>query len=77
MLRELAGLSEGEIAELRASQVIVDEPLDAPPARPLDLQLLLSNRSLTRVDSDYREVLATDEIRVSATDGVREPQPLS
>jgi len=63
VLRELAGLDDAAIAELRAAGIVADEPLDPPPPRPQDLQLLLSTRILTRVDPDYREVLASGEIR--------------
>ena len=40
MLRELLGLPDSELARLRAAGVVVDQPVDPPPAAPLDVSVL-------------------------------------
>jgi diacylglycerol kinase family enzyme len=46
-------------ARLRELGVIADAPVGVPTAlTPIDLAVQLAGRSLTRVDADYRELLA-------------------
>ena len=59
VLSGLLGLGEERIAELRRLGVIADAPTGVPTSlAPIDLEVLLASRSVTRVDADYRDVLA-------------------
>jgi crotonobetainyl-CoA:carnitine CoA-transferase CaiB-like acyl-CoA transferase len=60
ILRGLLGLTDDRIAHLRELGVIADAPTGVPTSvTPIDLDVLLASRSLTRVDADYLEVLAS------------------
>jgi crotonobetainyl-CoA:carnitine CoA-transferase CaiB-like acyl-CoA transferase len=59
ILRGLLGLGEERIAALRELGVIADAPTGVPTAlTPIDLDVQVASRTLTRVDADYRDVLA-------------------
>jgi len=55
VLREVAGLSEAEIAALQEAGVVVDDPVDPPPQQPWDVELMLKAKALTMIDPDYRQ----------------------
>ena len=60
VLRGLLGIDEPRLAELRRLGVVADAPTGVPTSlAPIDLAVLLASRSITRVDEDYREVLAS------------------
>jgi crotonobetainyl-CoA:carnitine CoA-transferase CaiB-like acyl-CoA transferase len=61
ILRGLLGFDDARIAALRELGVIADAPTGVPTAlTPIDLDVQLASRSMTRVDADYRDVLASD-----------------
>ncbi len=60
VLRGVLGFGDERIAELQRLGVIADAPTGVPTAlAPIDLGVLLASRSVTRVDADYRDVLAS------------------
>jgi crotonobetainyl-CoA:carnitine CoA-transferase CaiB-like acyl-CoA transferase len=60
VLRGLLGIDEPRLAELRRLGVVAEAPTGVPTSlAPIDLAVLLASRSITRVDEDYREVLAS------------------
>jgi formyl-CoA transferase len=60
VLRGLLGYGEERIAQLRGLGVIAGVPTGVPTSLvPMDLGVLLASRSLTRVDADYVDVLAS------------------
>ena len=60
VLRGLLGIDGPRLAELRRLGVVADAPTGVPTSlAPIDLAVLLASRSITRVDEDYREVLAS------------------
>jgi crotonobetainyl-CoA:carnitine CoA-transferase CaiB-like acyl-CoA transferase len=59
VLRGLLGFGDERMAALGALGVIAAVPTGVPTSlAPIDLDVLLASRSLTRVDADYLEVLA-------------------
>jgi crotonobetainyl-CoA:carnitine CoA-transferase CaiB-like acyl-CoA transferase len=59
VLRGLLGFDEARMEALRGLGVIAGAPTGVPTSlAPIDLAVLLASRSVTRVDADYREVLA-------------------
>ena len=58
VLRDLLGIDEARIARLYEEAVVTDAPVGVTPARPLDIDVMLENGVLTRVDPDYLDVLA-------------------
>jgi crotonobetainyl-CoA:carnitine CoA-transferase CaiB-like acyl-CoA transferase len=60
ILRGLLGLDAARIAELRDLGVVADAPTGVPTAlTPIDLDVLLASRSVTSIDADYVDVLAS------------------
>jgi crotonobetainyl-CoA:carnitine CoA-transferase CaiB-like acyl-CoA transferase len=60
VLHGLLGIGDTRLAELRRLGVVADAPTGVPTSlAPIDLAVLLASRSITRVDEDYREVLAS------------------
>ena len=60
VLRGLLGIGEPRLAQLHRLGVVADAPTGVPTSlAPIDLAVLLASRSITRVDADYREVLAS------------------
>jgi hypothetical protein len=60
VLRGLLGIDEPRLAQLRRLGVVAEAPTGVPTSlAPIDLAVLLASRSITRVDEDYREVLAS------------------
>jgi hypothetical protein len=60
VLRGLLGYDDAQVASLRALGVIADAPTGVPTSlAPVDLDVLLASRSLTRLDPDYLDVLAS------------------
>jgi crotonobetainyl-CoA:carnitine CoA-transferase CaiB-like acyl-CoA transferase len=62
VLRDLAGLDATRIAALHAAGAVTRAPVDARPARPLDLARMLQSGVLSRVDEDYADVLDQEEV---------------
>jgi formyl-CoA transferase len=56
VLREVAGLDDAAVDALYDAGVVADRPAAPPPARPLDLELLLAEGTVTRIE---RPVVAT------------------
>jgi crotonobetainyl-CoA:carnitine CoA-transferase CaiB-like acyl-CoA transferase len=48
VLTDLLGLDPGTVARLREHGVVADAPIDPPPARPMDVDLLLAKGTLAR-----------------------------
>ena len=73
MLRELLGLGDEELAGLAGRGVTRGEPvaLMSPDARefsPLPFAQLLEQRSLLRIDEDFRDVIDAQVARLRARD---------
>ncbi len=58
VLEEVLGLERQRADALRQAGVVTNAPVDAAPVEALDLEAMLRNGSLVRVDGDYVDVLA-------------------
>ena len=55
VLEEILGLGEAAVAGLRADGVVTDAPVGIAPPWAADLEVMLGNGALVRIDADYLE----------------------